>query len=188
MAVPPWVRRRSSCERFAVRRRWTSSTSSSAYSRARSSGVAPAELHSTGLAPDSIRNSAVAASPSRAATCSGEFPSAERASTSAPCSTSTLAVSTWPMLTAQCSAVVFSSLRADDMAPCESISRTRSVSPRKAAVVKSSSDRTMFIVLELQVWPMPTAPCHTSSAEVPERDAFHCKMTNPKSFHGPVLS
>jgi YebC/PmpR family DNA-binding regulatory protein len=71
---------------------------------------------------------------------------AERASTSAPCSTSTLAVSTWPMLTAQCSAVVFSSLRADDMAPCESISRTRSVSPRKAAVVRSSSDRTMFIV------------------------------------------
>jgi hypothetical protein len=50
------------------------------------------------------------------------------------------------MLTAQCSAVVFSSLRADDMAPCESISRTRSVSPRKAAVVRSSSDRTMFIV------------------------------------------
>ena len=47
----------------------------------------------------------------------------------------TSAISKWPMLTAQCSAVPFSSLLDEADAPCASICLTRSVSPRKAAVV-----------------------------------------------------
>jgi hypothetical protein len=54
----------------------------------------------------------------------------------------TSATSMWPMLTAQCSAVhIVCALRAVVDAPWSSIARTRSTSPRNAAVVSSSSER-----------------------------------------------